>query len=768
MTVDRQMFAVVPAIGRAALSPAQKKLTVGKAFWLHLAHETRLPVTPTICITRAAWEALQKEKDSQGRLHRAWVATLFRLVKSGESPPTLAVRTSAARHSPGLARAKINIPAPTNEKEAGDPSYPLAFAVQKAFDSYAAFDPVWETPGKQTRKDAQIVLVQAMANGALTELLSRDVQTGALGPSDQTAQLLGAAAGAARELCLTLDAKAGEHVSCLVEYRGDTISLLSARSKQASAAATLEAGIDRVARGSWTTHQAVLSMDPGRIPQLLHPRLGANVSDMPIGMGVGVSPGAARGEIVFTSEDASRAKARGRHCILVAIETGPTDVEGMQAATGIVTARGGQNSHAAIIARVSGKPCVASVRSLQIDMERLVCRLGNSELREGDQITIDGTDGSIHQGALPLSQPHIGGAIEKLLDWSDASRTIGVRTNVETTESARTALSFGAEGIGLARSEHMFFSPERMMALRRMILSENEVDRRAALDGLVDFQRGDYAELFTVMQGLPVTVRLFDPPLHEFLPRTEDDLADTAFALNLNLSALKLRLSRLSETNPMLGHRGCRLAITYPEILEMQICALAAGVKNAQADGVSTIQLEVMVPFVSSPREVRWIKEKVYAIAEREGLFADNSVEFSFGTMIELPRAALTAGEIAKDVDFISFGTNDLTQTTFGISRDDAPVFLAAYMRRKIYEADPFVTIDQKGVGELIRLAIERGRSENPNLKVGICGEHAGDPASISFFASLGADYVSCSPYRVPIARLALAQSQRNAGKKGR
>ena len=347
----------------------------------------------------------------------------------------------------------------------------------------------------------------------------------------------------------------------------------------------------------------------------------------------------------------------------------------------------------------------------------------------------------------------------KLLGWSDAARRIEVRTNAETVEAAKTALSFGAEGIGLARSEHMFFSPERMVALRRMILSEDEADRTEALTGLVDYQTEDYSALFTTMAGKPVTVRLFDPPLHEFLPRSDEDIEETAQSLGLPVRALRQRLERLAEINPMLGHRGVRLAITYPEILEMQIAALMAGVRTATARQSEPVTLEVMVPFVSTASEVTWVRERVMALVDAAGLGPEARARFAFGTMIELPRAALRAGDIAQSVDFFSFGTNDLTQTTFGISRDDAPAFLAAYQRKGIYDADPFVSLDQKGVGELISIAIERGRAANPRLKIGICGEHAGDPASLAFFAKLGVDYVSCSPYRVPVARLALAQA---------
>jgi pyruvate,orthophosphate dikinase len=474
---------------------------------------------------------------------------------------------------------------------------------------------------------------------------------------------------------------------------------------------------------------------------------------------MGVSPGAASGVVVFTPEDAARTRARGGYCILVVSETGPADIEGMKAATGILTARGGMTSHAAVVARITGKPCVAAVRTLSVDAAEMRCAIGEREFRPGDRLTIDGSDGAVYAGALPLSQPHIGGAMGKLLDWSDAARVIAVRTNAETVEAARTALSFGAEGIGLARSEHMFFTPERMVALRRMILSEDEADRSAALTGLVDYQTEDFSALFTAMAGRPVTVRLFDPPLHEFLPRSDEEIDETAASLGLAVRALRRRLERLAEVNPMLGHRGVRLAITYPEILEMQMAALLAGVRAASRRQNEPVVLEVMVPFVSTASEVSFIHDRVMAQVEAAGLEPEARARFAFGTMIELPRAALRAGEIAQSVDFFSFGTNDLTQTTYGISRDDAPAFLAAYQRKDLYDADPFVTLDQKGVGELISMAIERGRRANPRLKIGVCGEHAGDPASLAFLARLGIDYVSPSPYRVPVARLALAQT---------
>lgn len=763
MSIARQIFTIVPAEGKATLGTEQRGLLMGKAQWLYAAHIAGLPVMPTIAMTRAAWEALKEHpRDEKNRLHRIWIAALFRLVERGKTPPHLVVRTSAARHSAGLMPARTGLSAPASEAEAIDIHRPLARAIEQAFHSYATAGPLWENGDTELARSRQIVIIQPMGEGPLVQFDTRHAQTGVLGPTpEETVQLAGAAP-LARRMAALLDAQSGRHMHCALHLRADgTPQLLSARPYQATAAAELAAAVDRVEQGVWSPHQAVLSFEPERLPQLLHPRLGAGIEHATIARGLGVSPGAASGHIAFNTEDAARLKARGKHCILVAMETGPADVDGMKAASGILTARGGQNSHAAIVARISGKPCVGALRALEIDSQNLVCRIGDTECRSGDVITIDGTDGAVYAGRLPLSQPHIGGGIAKLLDWSDASRTIAVRTNVETLEAARTALAFGAEGIGLARSEHMFFAHERMLGLRRMILCENEAERREAVEGLIAFQKGDYADLLRVMKGQPVTVRLFDPPLHEFLPRSDEDIAETAKALGLDEPRLRNRLERLAEINPMLGHRGCRLAVTYPEILDMQIRALIEGVRVAAVGAAGMVRVEVMVPFVSSSREVSWVRERVFAIAEREGLRDMGNVEFGFGTMIELPRAALRAAEIAPLVDFFSFGTNDLTQSTFGISRDDAPVFLAKYLRDGLYDADPFATIDQQGVGELIAIAIERGRAANPNLKIGICGEHAGDPASVRFFAGLGIDYVSCSPYRVPLARLALGQSQR-------
>jgi pyruvate,orthophosphate dikinase len=749
LSLALEMFAIAPAQGPANLTVVQRRLLAGKSRWIRAVYETGSPTVPTILISAAAWQALQHERrHHEGRLRAHWVATLFRLVGPDGRPPLLTVRTSADGPRPGLMPARVALPAPATEADAVDPKMPLGRAINDAFASYGG------------AADAAVI-VQASMPGEIMQFLSRDALSGALGPASLAGGEIPLSPDAAR-LCEIIDRAAARHMIITAALDRGGLDFLSARPYQATAAAELEAATDRVERGTWSEEQAVASVSPERLQALLHPSLRDGHAAEPVAAGLGVSPGAASGYICFTAEDAARFKARGRHCILVVNETGPADIDGMKAATGILTARGGMTSHAAVIARITGKPCVAGVRTLSVDAADMSCRIGDRILRAGDRITIDGSDGSVYLGVLPLSRPRIGGALGELLAWSDGTRKIEVRANAETLEAATTALSFGAEGIGLARSEHMFFSRERLVALRRMILSTDEADRRAALRGLVDFQTGDFSAIFNSMAGRPVTVRLFDPPLHEFLPRTEEDIEETARSLGLELRALKLRLDRISEINPMLGHRGVRLAVTYPEILEMQVQALLSGAKAAMRDGGEPVALEIMVPFVSTAHEVTWVRERVMELVDAAGLPPEARRRFAFGTMIELPRAALRAADIARHVDFFSFGTNDLTQTTYGISRDDAPAFLAAYQRKGLYDFDPFVTLDQKGVGELIATAIERGRAANPSLKIGICGEHAGDPASLSFFARLGIDYVSCSPYRVPIARLVLAQAARN------
>lgn len=763
INVSQQMFAIAPANERPHLSREQERLIAGKAAWIFAMAKSGQSVCPTICITRKAWEAVKDAKPGSS-LHTSWIGVLFKLVPKGMEPPALVVRTAARAHMAGLARVRGKIEAPKKESDAANTAKPLGRAIDRAFDSYLHGTPVWTMDTGRDLSLEQIVLVQAAVAEKPIAILTRDLSTGELGPfstTDKSQLHPFKNPMAAKQLCRRMDGVAGAHMICLVAEQNGELLFLSARPAQASISANLEAAIDRVSNGDWTPRKAVSAIDPAQLPQVLHPRLSGAKRVAALASGLGVSPGAASGAIVFSSEDASRYRARGKDCILVSVETGPSDIEGMQAAAGILTARGGITSHAAVIARVTGKPCVASVRSLSIDVDLQKVQIGEREILAGAEITIDGSTGEVYAGALPLTQPHIGGNLRTLLDWADGSRTIAVRTNVETEEAAKVALSFGAEGIGLARSEHMFFSTERMVALRRMIFSQNDHDRKQALDGLVEYQADDYARLFSTMDGLPITVRLFDPPLHEFLPRTEDELEDTASSLGIDTKRLRNRLERMAEVNPMLGHRGCRLAISHPEILDMQIRALVAGARAAIESNDTNVNLEIMVPFVSSAREVHWVRNKILQLMERLSVNQTDSFKFSIGTMIELPRAALRAHEIAKHVDFFSFGTNDLTQTTFGISRDDAPAFLATYQRRGLYDADPFVTIDKNGVGELIEIAIRRGKEANPDLKIGICGEHAGDPESLKYFASLDVDYVSCSPFRLPIARLALAQPER-------
>ena len=762
LTVSQQMFAIAPANERPHLLREQERLVVGKATWIFAMAKSGHAVVPTICITRKAWDAVKDAKPGSP-LHTSWIAALYKLVPKGKEPPPLVVRTAAQVHSHGLARVRGFIDAPKKESDAADPHKPLGKAIDRAFESYLHGTPVWTMDTTRDLSQEQIVLVQSATQSKPYTFLTRDLNSGELGPYSAPGQApmpTSANKQLGRDLCRRMDAIAGAHMYCLVAQSGDELTFLSARPAQAAISANLEAAIDRVNNGDWTPRKAVSEIEPAQLPQILHARLKGKVTKSPLSKGVGVSPGAARGTIVFNSEDAARLWARGKSCILVAMETGPSDVEGMQVAAGILTARGGVTSHAAVIARITGKPCVTGVRTLQIDHDQQSVTIGEREFLAGAEITIDGNTGDVYAGALPLTQAKIGGALGTLLDWADGSRTIEVRTNVETEESARLALQFGAEGIGLARSEHMFFSAERMVALRRMIFSQSDLDRKHALEGLVEYQADDYARLFTTMQGLPITVRLFDPPLHEFLPRSEEELEEAAASLGLETERLRNRLERMAEVNPMLGHRGCRLAISHPEILDMQIRALVAGARAAIESHDVQVKLEIMVPFVSSAREVNWVRTKILQLLERLEASQSDSFNFSIGTMIELPRAALRAHEIAKHVDFFSFGTNDLTQTTFGISRDDAPAFLAGYQRRGLYDADPFITIDKAGVGELIETAIRRGKRANPELKIGICGEHAGDPESLKFFAGLNVDYVSCSPYRLPIARLALAQSQ--------
>jgi len=535
--------------------------------------------------------------------------------------------------------------------------------------------------------------------------------------------------------------------------------MLQTRSGKRTAKAALKIAVDMASEGLITQEEAILRVDPAALDQLLHPTLDpAAVRDV-MTKGLPASPGAASGTVVFDADTAERRAAAGDSVILVRTETSPEDIHGMHAAKGILTARGGMTSHAAVVARGMGRPCVSGAGSLSIDAKAKVMRCGDREVREGDMLTIDGSTGEVMIGLVPTVQPELSGDFATLMTWADKVRRLKVRANAETPLDCRTARDFGAEGVGLCRTEHMFFDAARITAVRQMILATDEAGRRAALDKLLPEQRADFAAIFDIMAGLPVTIRLLDPPLHEFLPHEEAEFGEVAKATGVDIDTLKRRAAELHEFNPMLGHRGCRLGVTYPEIYEMQARAIfEAAIDVAEASGAAPIP-EVMIPLVATKRELDLMKAVVDRAAQTVFAERGRQVDYLVGTMIELPRAALRAGAIAETAEFFSFGTNDLTQTTLGVSRDDASRFLGIYVEQGIYDRDPFVSLDIEGVGELVEIAAERGRATRPAIKLGICGEHGGDPASIAFCEQVGLDYVSASPYRVPIARLAAAQA---------
>ncbi|MER8867787.1 pyruvate, phosphate dikinase [Mesorhizobium sp. M0751] len=541
--------------------------------------------------------------------------------------------------------------------------------------------------------------------------------------------------------------------------------MLQTRSGKRTAKAALKIAVDMARDGLISKEEAVARIDPASLDQLLHPTIDPKAARDIIGVGLPASPGAATGEIVFSSNDAEEAKTQGRKAILVRIETSPEDIHGMHAAEGILTTRGGMTSHAAVVARGMGKPCVSGAGSLRVDYKAGTLMAMGATFRKGDIITIDGGNGQVLKGAVPMLQPELSGDFAAIMEWADGARRMKVRTNAETPLDARMARSFGAEGIGLCRTEHMFFDGDRIVAMREMILADTEKDRRTALAKLLPMQRSDFLELFEIMAGLPVTIRLLDPPLHEFLPKTEEEVAEVAAAMNVSPDKLRRRTEALHEFNPMLGHRGCRLAVSYPEIAEMQARAIFEAAVEAGRKAGALVVPEIMVPLVGLVKELDFVKARIDAVAK--SVMEETGVRIAYltGTMIELPRAAIRAHVIAQAAEFFSFGTNDLTQTTFGISRDDAASFLETYRQKGIIEQDPFVSLDIEGVGELVRMAADKGRATRPDIKLGICGEHGGDPASIHFCEKVGLDYVSCSPYRVPIARLAAAQAAVQAGK---
>ncbi|HHW67302.1 pyruvate, phosphate dikinase [Defluviitalea raffinosedens] len=536
---------------------------------------------------------------------------------------------------------------------------------------------------------------------------------------------------------------------------------LQTRNGKRTAAAALKIAVDLVEEGLITEEEALLKVDPKQLDQLLHPTFDAKAlkAAKPIGRGLPASPGAAAGRVYFTADDAKAAKEAGERVILVRLETSPEDIEGMAAAQGILTARGGMTSHAAVVARGMGTCCVSGLGEIKINEEEKYFTLGGRTFHEGDYISLDGSTGNVYGEDIPTVEPEISGDFAKFMGWADKVRKLQVRTNADTPKDARIAVEFGAEGIGLTRTEHMFFEEDRIPKVRKMILAKTEEERRKALDALLPLQREDFIGIYEAMEGRPVTVRLLDPPLHEFLPQADDDIRELAQDMGVTFEELKAMVESLHEFNPMMGHRGCRLAVSYPEIAEMQARAIIEAAVIVKKNKGYDIVPEIMIPLVGDIKELEYVKSVVVKTADE--IIKESGIELTYkvGTMIEIPRAAVTADQIAKEAEFFSFGTNDLTQMTFGFSRDDAGKFLDDYYEKQIYEFDPFAKLDQTGVGALIQIAAEKGRATRPDIKLGICGEHGGDPSSIEFCHRIGLNYVSCSPYRVPIARLAAAQA---------
>ena len=565
-----------------------------------------------------------------------------------------------------------------------------------------------------------------------------------------------------KQVCETLEKHYRDMQDMEFTVEHGKLYMLQTRNGKRTAQAALKIACDLVDEGMRTEEEAVAMIDPRNLDTLLHPQFDAAAlkAATPMGKGLGASPGAACGKIVFSAEDAVEWAARGEKVVLVRLETSPEDITGMKAAQGILTVRGGMTSHAAVVARGMGSCCVSGCGDIAMDEENKKFTLAGKEFHEGDAISIDGTTGNIYDGLIPTVDAKIAGEFGRIMGWADKYRTMKVRTNADTPADAKKARELGAEGIGLCRTEHMFFEGNRIDAFREMICSETVEEREAALAKILPEQQGDFEKLYEALEGNPVTIRFLDPPLHEFVPTEEEDIKKLADAQGKTVEQIKTIIASLHEFNPMMGHRGCRLAVTYPEIAKMQTSAViraAINVKKNHPDW--NIKPEIMIPLVGDIKELKYVKKFVVETADAEIKAAGSDLEYEVGTMIEIPRAALTADEIAKEADFFCFGTNDLTQMTYGFSRDDAGKFLNAYYDAKIFENDPFAKLDQTGVGKLMKMAIELGKPVNPKLHVGICGEHGGDPSSVEFCNEIGLDYVSCSPFRVPIARLAAAQA---------
>jgi pyruvate,orthophosphate dikinase len=535
--------------------------------------------------------------------------------------------------------------------------------------------------------------------------------------------------------------------------------MLQTRNGKRTAHAAVKISVDMVAEGLITQKEALQRIDPASLDQLLHPTLDPKAKVQIIAKGLPASPGAASGIVVFSSAEAEKKAAAGEKVILVRVETSPEDIKGMHVSQGILTARGGMTSHAAVVARGMGTPCVSGASGLYVDHKNNIFTAGGVKVKEGETITINGSTGDVILGLVPTLKPNLSGDFQTIMKWADEVRVLKVRTNAETPLDCQVARDFGAEGIGLCRTEHMFFNEDRIISVREMILSENLEGRKKALAKLLPMQREDFLSIFEIMAGLPVTIRLLDPPLHEFLPHKDGEITEVAKALDVEIDYVKHRINQLHEQNPMLGHRGCRLGISYPEIYEMQARAIFEAASIVKKETGKEVLLEIMIPLVATRKELQILKELI--VKTEESVAKEQAVKLNYlvGTMIELPRAALLADQIAHEAEFFSFGTNDLTQTTFGLSRDDSANFLGHYQKAGILEKDPFAELDQEGVGALIKIAVEKGRATRPDIKLGICGEHGGNPASVEFCHHAGLNYVSCSPYRVPIARLAAAKA---------
>ena len=564
-----------------------------------------------------------------------------------------------------------------------------------------------------------------------------------------------------KEVCKTLENHYRDMQDMEFTVEHGKLYMLQTRNGKRTAQAALKIACDLVDEGMRSEEEAVAMIDPRNLDTLLHPQFDAKAlkEATPVGKGLGASPGAACGKIVFTAEDAENWNARGEKVILVRLETSPEDITGMKASQGILTVRGGMTSHAAVVARGMGTCCVSGCGDIQMDEENKKFTLAGKTYHEGDYISIDGSTGNIYDGQIPTVDATIAGEFGRVMAWADKYRTLKVRTNADNPRDTKKAIELGAEGIGLCRTEHMFFEEERIPKIRKMILSETVEAREEALNELIPFQKGDFKAMYEELKGLPMTVRYLDPPLHEFLPTDEEDIKALASDMGVTVEHLKAKCAELHEFNPMMGHRGCRLAVTYPEIARMQTRALMEAAIEVSEEKGYDITVEIMIPLVGEKKELKFVKDVVVETAELVKKEKNSDIKYKIGTMIEIPRAALTADEIAEEAEFFSFGTNDLTQMTFGFSRDDAGKFLGAYYENKIYESDPFAKLDQDGVGKLVKMAAEKGRSVRPDIKLGICGEHGGDPSSVEFCHNVGLNYVSCSPFRVPIARLAAAQA---------